>query len=130
MAKDGDGGDEIPPFEAVSQNLAKLHLTTIDIVLQSPAEVEDFDIPDIRENRETSPTPPPVLPPQESKQPIKLDGLSKMQCIAQLHHTCQRVFGKTGLLKFEFVEDNGPNSECLLTFFAHQLKISKPSGVF
>jgi hypothetical protein len=114
--QDGDSDDDndtIPPFEMVSQNLAKIGSMTIERFLRSPTEIDDFDIPyHMGENRETSPTPPPALPLTESKQPIKPDGPSKMQCVAQLHHTCQRVFGKTDMLKFEFIEVDGPNSEC------------------
>jgi hypothetical protein len=104
-----EDNDNIPPFEAVSRNLIKIGALTIDDFLQSPTEIDDFDVPHhVHENRETSPTPPP--PPTESKQPIKSDSHSKMQCVAQLHHTCQRVFGKTDMLKFEFIEVDGPNS--------------------
>ena len=109
---DDDNIDNLPPFKAVSRNLIKNGtFMTIDDFLQSSSEIDVFDVPyHVRENRETSPTPPPALPSIESKQPIKPDGHSKMQCVAQLHHTCQRVFGKTDMLKFEFIEVDGPNS--------------------
>src|ERR1700729_127104 len=55
-----DDNDNIPPFEAVSRNLIKIGALTIDDFLQSPTEIDDFDIPHhVHENRETSPTPPP-----------------------------------------------------------------------
>jgi hypothetical protein len=117
-----DDTDAIPPFEMVSKNLAKIGAMTIERFLRSPTEVDDFDIPyHIHENRETSPTPPPVLPVTEPKQPVKSDGPSKMQHVAQLHHTCQRVFGKTDILKFEFIEVDGPNSEFKMIFWLLQL---------
>jgi hypothetical protein len=120
VVQDGDSDDDsdtTPPFEAVSQNLTKIGALTIDRFLRSPPEIDDFDVLyHIHQNRETSPTPPPALPPTEPKVPIKSDGTSKMQCVAQLHHTCQRVFGKTDMLKFEFIEVDGPNSEYCMTF--------------
>lgn len=103
--------EALAPFEAVSRNLAKIGSLTIGHFLQSPADA--FDVPyHIQDNRlETSPTPPPALSATISKQPIPADGPSKMKCVAQLHHACQRAFGKTDLLKFEFIEVDGPNSE-------------------
>lgn len=107
--------DAIPPFEVVSQNLAKIGSLTIEQFLQSPTEIVDFDVPyHGQENQpETSPSPPLAIPPATPKQLTKAEGSSKMQCVAQLHHTCQRVFGKIDLLKFEFIEVDGPNSESL-----------------
>lgn len=109
-----DGGndtDAIPPFKMVSKNLGKIGGMTIEHFLHSPSKIDDIDIPyHIREIRETSPTPPPPLPPSEAKQPIKSDGPSRMQCVAQLHNTCVRIFGKTDMLKFESIEIDGPSS--------------------
>jgi hypothetical protein len=106
--------DAIPPFEVVSQNLAKIGSLTIEQFLQSPTEIVDFDVPyHVQENQpETSPSPP-AIPPATPKQLTKAEGSSKMQSVAQLHHTCQRVFGKIDLLKFEFIEVDGPHSESL-----------------
>jgi hypothetical protein len=112
--EDSDSDDDTnttPPFEIVSINLGKIGGVTIEHFLHSPTKIDDIDIPyHIREIRETSPTPPPPLPPSEAKQPIKSDGPSKMQCVAQLHNTCARIFGKTDMLKFEFIELDGPSS--------------------
>jgi hypothetical protein len=108
---DEDDADNMPPFEGVNQNIAKIGGVTLDRFLQSPTDVDDFDMPyHIRENQETSPTPP-NLPPTELDPPVKVDGPLKMQCVAQLHHSCQRAFGKTDMLKFEFIEVDGPNSK-------------------
>lgn len=111
---DSSDDDTIPPFEAVSKNLVVIGALTIGRYLRAPVETDDFDIPHhIRDTREKSAPPPPTLPVPTSSEPkeVKSDAQSKMQCVAQLHHTCQRVFGKTDLLKFEFIEVDGPNSE-------------------
>lgn len=104
----------IPPFAVASQNLAKIGSLTIERFLQSPTEIQEFDVPyDAQENHlETSPTPPPTMLPT-TKQLTKADSPSKLHCVSQLLHTCQRVFGKTDLLKYEFIEVDGPNSESL-----------------
>lgn len=108
--------DETPLFEVVSQNLASIGSLTIEQFLQSPLEIDKLDVPhNVQGKRpETSPAPL-VVPPVTvtSKQSTKAGSPSRMQCIAQLHRTCQRVFGRTDILKFEFIEVDGPNSKPL-----------------
>jgi len=122
-----DDNDARPVFEVFFQNLPKIGAMTIEQLLRSPSDIDDFDTPyHVQEIRDTSPTPPSPLSPTELKQPIKLDGPPKMECVAQLHHACQRAFRKTDMLKFEYIEEDGPNSECWLLYIilANRLKVS------
>lgn len=103
--------DETSPFHIVSQNFAKIGLLTIDQFLQAPADINDRDGPYNYHDR--TPTPPPAPKDKEdnnAKGLAAVDG-NKVASITQLHQACQRTFGKTDILKYEFIEVDGPNSK-------------------
>lgn len=106
--------DEPSPFDIVSQNFAKIGLLTLDQFLNAPADIDDCDRP--YNYHDGSPSPPPAPKSKEedaSSKPIAADAnaSNKMACITQLHQACQRAFGKTDALNYEFIEVDGPNSK-------------------
>lgn len=110
--------DNLPPFEVVSRNLSKIGGLSIERFLQAPTDIDEFDLPyHIRDVKENSPTPPPppappeIIPMDISEQGMKTGDAVKLQCVSQLHQACQRSFGKTDVLNYEFIELHGPNSE-------------------
>jgi hypothetical protein len=108
------------PFALVCKNFAKLGSLSVDQFLHAPSDDNVFDLSDdILEiiPRHVSTTPPPELPPSEPSAPVTnftKDGnqASRMQIVARLHQTCQRIFGNPDGLKFEFLEEDGPKSMC------------------
>ncbi|KAJ7471819.1 hypothetical protein FB451DRAFT_1089898, partial [Mycena latifolia] len=57
---------------------------------------------------------PPPPAPEEAQTLARLH-------LAQLHHTCQRAFGQSSCLKFEFLEEGLEKKQCILT-------ITRPDG--
>ncbi|KZP16311.1 hypothetical protein FIBSPDRAFT_1047558 [Athelia psychrophila] len=135
-------------FEAMSQSLSLIGALTIEHYLHASVELNELDVPYyLRETHETPPAVAVVSQPQgislkgedaqsktktenKTRKQLKANtnpeteakAKANAQCIVQLHQTCQKVFGKTDPLKFEFNDLEGPSSKrCTLT-------ITHPSG--
>lgn len=128
--------DEIATsFEAMSQSLNLIGALTIEQYLHASTELNELEVPFyLRESRETPPEAFMVYQPQgvslkgkDAQPKTKVENKTKKQlkananpeteakakanaqCIVQLHQTCQKVFGKTDPLKFEFNDIEGPS---------------------
>lgn len=123
------------PFEAMTQSLSLIGAMTVEHYLHASVELNELDVPYyLRETRETPTIPAVVSQPKgvnlkgedaqsKTKTEIKTKKQLKVtinpeteatakanaQCIVQLHQTCQKVFGKTDPLKFEFNDLEGPS---------------------
>jgi hypothetical protein len=105
------------PFNLVSQNLQELGALSINRYLSAsradllaPSSSHAQPSP---ETSSTSPlTKPHALPApfRHVKQPDAAPSSagSRMQHVARLYQTCQCAFGGVQVLKFDFVEENGP----------------------
>jgi hypothetical protein len=127
------------PFALVSKNLLALRSLTVDQFLHGADDDNNvFDITDdILEiiPRRSSPTPPPeppTVPLPAPQKPVEQSNTPhRMQIVARLHQTFQRVFGNTDGLKFEFLEEDGANSTSYTILFIllrlHQEQVSSVS---
>lgn len=112
--------DIIPPFKVVSQNLAKIGALTIEQFLKAPPEIDDFDVVnDTDEAKDVSPAPTNSILDLVSNQQVQ-QNMDKS--IGLLHQTCQRAFGTSEALKFEFIELDGPSSECRTLHTQYSIK--------
>ena len=105
--------EDISPFHLVAQTFAKIGLLTFDQFLQAPADINDCG--GSYHYCDRTPTPPPAL---GDKVDSNVTGLAvaddnKVACITRLHQACQRAFGRTDVLKYEFIEVHGPNSKSI-----------------
>lgn len=124
-----DGGDvhiqHTPrPFDLVSRNLRFLGALSIEDFLSSPIITDTK--PDVSQRlfdnataASSSVVPSSAVPQVLARLSAKPDSDTgqpsssiavKMQTVARLHQTCQRVFGSSDALKFGFLEERGPNS--------------------
>ncbi|KII84788.1 hypothetical protein PLICRDRAFT_179128 [Plicaturopsis crispa FD-325 SS-3] len=119
---------DLRPFAEVSQNLEGLGCTSVERFLTSPTDDPDEYYVALARDIASAPSPPPMpLEPPELKsdtKPIPATNTgTRMQKVARIHQTCQRVFGSTDALKYEFLEENGASSkQCILT-------ITRPNGL-
>ena len=105
--------EDMSPFHLVSQIFAKIGLLTIDQFLQAPADINDCG--GWHHYYDRTPTPPAA---HKDKVDSNASGLAvadanKVTCITQLHQACQRAFGRTDVLKYEFIEVDGPSGKSL-----------------
>ncbi|KIJ67229.1 hypothetical protein HYDPIDRAFT_107958 [Hydnomerulius pinastri MD-312] len=113
-------------FDAVSRNLLNIGGLSLDEYLYgsiSGSTKSSFNTATRAVERPLSPLPvtslPEVLP---STGTAKATETVNVNAVTRLHQTCQRVFGNTDALKFEFIEENGPKSkQCILS-------ITRPDG--
>jgi len=111
--------DSATPFELVSKNLRAIGLLSIDDFLRlSPNDDKinyepelDLDTPPRRTSTHT-PEPSPAVESTGALTTEMVIPTMRMQTVARLHQACQRVFGSTDPLDFEFIEENGPDSAC------------------
>lgn len=117
-------------FDVVTRNLISLGALALEELATSPkADIEGFDIPYTSSHPETSSSSLSQLQTAEgsgSTDDVKpecanstlpsdekdnsIPSSSSMQFVAQLHKACQQAFGNHESLKFEFIEEGGP--EC------------------
>lgn len=103
-------------FALVTQNLLNLGSIPIDRLAESPkADLEGFDLPFLAPHLELHQTTA-ALPPGPAESPSVIPKeesslSSTMQHVASLYQTCQQAFGNSEALKFEFLEEYGPNRE-------------------
>lgn len=103
-------------FDIVTQNLLNLGACPIEKLADSPkTDLEGFELPYVPPHLDLPPgsmqppprETPPVLAPSvvddKEKEPFS------MEHVAQLHQTCQQTFGNSEPLKFEFIEEEGPD---------------------
>ncbi|KAF8840465.1 hypothetical protein BDN67DRAFT_644579 [Paxillus ammoniavirescens] len=101
-------------FDIVSRNLADLGGLSLDEYLYGDTN-SSFAPPTHVPQRAASP-PPISLPEVSPPAPAKATETVNVNAVTRLHQTCQRVFGNTNALEFEFIEQNGPrNKQCILT---------------
>ncbi|TDL16313.1 hypothetical protein BD410DRAFT_844517 [Rickenella mellea] len=114
------------PFAMVTQNLLNLGALSLERFVETPkADLEGFDLPFLAPHLDLTPTASALPNNEESSVVVKEEAHSSstMQHVAQLHQTCQQAFGNSEALKFEFIEELGPNrKQCILT-------INRPNGV-
>lgn len=116
-------------FDVVTRNLISLGALALEELATSPkADIEGFDIPYTSSYPETSSgsssqfqtaegsgstgdvklvSANPTLPSDEKDKSFPTS--SSMQFVAQLHKACQQAFGNHESLKFEFIEEGGPD---------------------
>jgi hypothetical protein len=107
------------PFSLVSQNLRRLGGHPLERLADCPGiEFEAFDLPFFAHHIDV----PTTLSTQEADAapPIGTQentsytsSSSSMYNIVQLHQTCNQTFGNAEALKFEFLEEFGPDREFL-----------------
>jgi len=112
------------PFNLVSHNLQSIGSLPVDRFLFAPSDESDsLDVPyHIQDLGSHSlfphlvPSPPPTVSPELQDQksgnplPSQSNPAVRMRNVARLHQTCQRVFGRSDGLNFEFLEEDGANS--------------------
>lgn len=103
------------PFHIITQNLMSLGSCALEDLARSPkADLHGFDLPGSSGSASAEPDVPSA-----SSQPPPDAGLAgcngkekpsdPMQFVAQLHQTCMQAFGNSDALKFEFLEEDGPD---------------------
>jgi hypothetical protein len=111
-----DHDDSERPFEMVSENLLEMGALSTDEYLHSSlADSRIHDTPELvlemPQRPSPTPSPEPFAPVGDDHSNDPISPSSRMQTVARLHQTCQRAFGSTDALKFEFLEENGANSK-------------------
>ena len=103
-------------FATVTQNLMDLGLIPLsEFANKRKSEIPGFEFPFLAPEREyysttssaTTKSTAPHITSQFNKDPSSLT----MEYVTQLHQICQETFGNADALSFEFLEENGPNSE-------------------
>lgn len=93
--------------DAVFQKLTELGAISLHQYLQGDTNIDSFGM----SSTTNLPSYPSTTPP--TKYP-------RHDAVSRLNATCQRVFGNTDPLRYEFVEENGPKSkQCILTIVRH-----------
>lgn len=114
MALSSKLDDDQSPFSLISQNLRRLGGFHIERLVDCPGiEFEAFDLPFFATHIDV----PTTLSTQESDvAPVVLQEniSSSMYNIVQLQQTCHQTFGNADALKFEFLEEHGPDREFLV----------------
>ncbi|KAH7886679.1 hypothetical protein F5I97DRAFT_1025287 [Phlebopus sp. FC_14] len=109
---ESDKGISQAVFDAVTRNLLDIGCISVQEYLYGspkPVPVTTFSAAGLA----LSPPVPDMLPSTSAAKPTETVNVN---AVSQLHQTCQRVFGSTDALKFEFVEEKGPRSkQCILT---------------
>ena len=107
-------------LETVTQKFLELGMIPLQKFADTPAaDLEGFDIPFLAPESsriQTSSIKPRSTPVTIDSQPLsvyykKNPSALTMQYVAQLHKTCEDTFGNSDGLRFEFLEEDGPNSE-------------------
>jgi len=97
-------------YDVVSQNMARIGAISMQQYLYGDS------IPGPNTNT-PSPSPVPVpssVAPASTTRPAESTHLN---AIARLNQACQRVFGNTDVLRYEFIEENGQKSARYHTMF-------------
>ena len=118
-------------FGIVTKNLLSLGAFAIeDLSAPSKADLEGFDLPfnssqdalsgsllqtdRTSDEKEADDVKPDTSNPAVSKdEKDKTDSSSSMRFVGQLHTACQQAFGNHEPLKFEYIEEGGPDRKCL-----------------
>ena len=112
------------PFALVTQNLLSLGSFPIESLAQSSkADLEGLDLPYVSVDVDAdSPSSRPTEP-RLMYADTKDDQISSisMHFVAQLHQTCSGAFGNADSLKWEFIEDEGPNRKCLRIMYLSRI---------
>ncbi|KIM64482.1 hypothetical protein SCLCIDRAFT_115071 [Scleroderma citrinum Foug A] len=102
-------------YDVVSQNMARIGAISMQQYLYGDS------IPGPNTNA-PSPPPVPVPSPVAPASTARLTESTHLSAIARLNQACQRAFGTTDVLRYEFIEENGQKSkQCILT-------ITRPDG--
>ena len=120
------------PFHAITQSLMSLGACALmDLTREPKADLHGFELPGASSGGRSS-TTEPNAPSRSSQPPSATDALAPggsaegvvkdkpadpMQFVAQLHQTCMQAFGNSDALKFEFLEEKGPDRKFLLCYF-------------
>ncbi|KAJ6632559.1 hypothetical protein B0H10DRAFT_1977804 [Mycena sp. CBHHK59/15] len=109
------GSSLLSPFDLVSRNLRAIGSLTIHEYLSlGPSKLASIDI--------THEHPSTVSLPHKNAPNDERPAADSAQNVARLHHTCQRAFGNSSGLKFEFLDDGVDKKQCILT-------VIRPNGV-
>ncbi|KAH8114006.1 hypothetical protein DFH11DRAFT_1483807, partial [Phellopilus nigrolimitatus] len=110
-----------------TQNLLSLGSYHIDNLANSlEADFQGFDLPYVSPQLDRPPDPSRPPPDAGSVFSDEKERTSdSMQFVAQLHQTCLQTFGNYECLKYEFIEEDGPDREC----FQFILTITRPNGM-
>lgn len=105
----GPPSDTPRPFDLVSQNLKAIGAIPIHAFLNASfsgsSAHETSCRPDLPSSKFPSPPPTPPHTAPNTPPPTNMT-----QNVVRLHQTCQRAFGTSGALKFEVLEEDGPDS--------------------
>ncbi|KIK81641.1 hypothetical protein PAXRUDRAFT_832706 [Paxillus rubicundulus Ve08.2h10] len=114
MSSGSHGWTSQSTFDIVSRNLADLGGLSLDEYLYGDTNSSFTPAPHVHQR---AILPPPLsLPEISPPPPAKATETVNVNAVTRLHQTCQRVFGNTDALEFEFIEQNGPrNKQCILT---------------
>ncbi|KAJ7475203.1 hypothetical protein B0H11DRAFT_1328411 [Mycena galericulata] len=119
-------GPSLSPFDLVSNNLRALGALSISEFLS--ARPEELSRPDAIYDSTYDISPSLASLPSGSASSKKTPpstgnsvATDTSQNVARLHHACQRVFGQSNGLNFEFLEEGVDKKQCILT-------IMRPDG--
>lgn len=110
------------PFNLVNTNLQQMGCISLDRFLSSSSDADFEDIHYIEVKPATvtqTPLPLPQIsipieqPSDASSEPQS--SAVKMQNVARLHQACQRAFGGSEGLKFDYIQENG--SQCMSNLY-------------
>lgn len=90
-------------YDVVSQNMARIGAISMQQYLYGDS------IPGPNTNA-PSPPPVPVPSPVAPASTARLTESTHLSAIARLNQACQRAFGTTDVLRYEFIEENGQKS--------------------
>ncbi|KAI6012238.1 hypothetical protein EDC04DRAFT_741974 [Pisolithus marmoratus] len=100
-------------FDSVFQKLTELGAISLHQYLQGSDSIGISSTNNSSSYPSTSFSPPPASPTRSSH-------CARHDAVSRLNDTCQRVFGNTDPLRYEFLEENGPKSkQCILTIARH-----------
>uniref|UniRef100_A0A8H7XQW5 Uncharacterized protein n=1 Tax=Psilocybe cubensis TaxID=181762 RepID=A0A8H7XQW5_PSICU len=114
------------PFDVINDELAAMGGLSVEAFLNNVTSAV-FDVnfhlqlPDLPSPEKESQKASKTDDPEESKSPTAANGRSNRNPITLLRHACENTFGSSEAVKYEYVETDPQNRQCILT-------ITRPNG--